>query len=63
MVTPNALHTDAVLAAAKAGKHVLCEKPPAMSLRDTDRMIAACRQAGRKLGILSNAACGSPSGK
>jgi predicted dehydrogenase len=51
VVTPNALHTDAVLAAARAGKHVLCEKPPAMSLRDTDRMIEACRQANRKLGI------------
>jgi len=51
VVTPNALHTDTVLAAAKAGKHVLCEKPPAMSLGDTDRMIEACRRAGRKLGI------------
>ena len=51
VVTPNALHTDAVLAAARAGKHVLCEKPPAMSLRDTDRMTEACRQANRKLGI------------
>ena len=52
VVTPNALHTEAVLAAARAGKHVLCEKPPAMSLGDTDRMIAACRQANRKLGVL-----------
>jgi len=51
VVTPNHLHTDAVLAAAAAGKHVLCEKPPAMSLADTDRMIAACRRAGRKFGI------------
>lgn len=51
VVTPNSLHTDAVLLAARAGKHVLCEKPPAMSLRDTDRMIEACRQARRKLGI------------
>ncbi|NUQ65987.1 MAG: Gfo/Idh/MocA family oxidoreductase [Pirellulales bacterium] len=51
IVTPNALHTDAVVAAAKAGKHVLCEKPPAMSLADTDRMIEACRQADRKLGV------------
>lgn len=51
VVTPNALHTDAVVAAAAAGKHVLCEKPPAMSLADTDRMIDACRQAHRKLGI------------
>jgi len=51
VVTPNALHTDAVVAAAKAGKHVLCEKPPALSLADTDRMIEACRRANRKLGI------------
>jgi predicted dehydrogenase len=51
IVTPNHLHTDAVLASAAAGKHVLCEKPPAMSLADTDRMIEACRRAGRKLGI------------
>jgi UDP-N-acetyl-2-amino-2-deoxyglucuronate dehydrogenase len=51
VVTPNALHTDAVLSAARAGKHVLCEKPPAMSLCDTDRMIEACRRAGRKFGV------------
>jgi len=51
IVTPNHLHADAVLAAAAAGKHVLSEKPPAMSLADTDRMIEACRSAGRKLGV------------
>jgi predicted dehydrogenase len=51
VVTPNHLHTDAVLAAVAAGKHVLCEKPPAMSLAETDRMIAACRRAKRKFGI------------
>ena len=51
VVTPNHLHTDAVLAAFAAGKHVLCEKPPAMSLAETDRMIAAGRRAGRKFGI------------
>ncbi len=51
VVTPNHLHTEPVLAAAAAGKHVLCEKPPAMSLAETDRMIAACRRARRKLGI------------
>ncbi len=51
IVTPNHLHTDAVLAAAAAGKHVLCEKPPAMSLADTDRMIDACRRARCKFGI------------
>jgi len=51
VVTPNHLHTDAVLAAFGAGKHVLSEKPPAMSLADTDRMIAAGERAGRKFGI------------
>ncbi len=51
IVTPNHLHADAVLAAAAAGKHVLCEKPPAMSLADTDRMIEACDAADRKFGI------------
>jgi predicted dehydrogenase len=47
---PNHLHHDAVLQCAKAGKHVLTEKPPAMSLKDTDEMIAACRQARVKFG-------------
>lgn len=54
ILLPNHLHADPTLAAAKAGKHVLVEKPPAMSLSDTDRMIAACRQAGVKLGIVLN---------
>jgi predicted dehydrogenase len=47
---PNHLHYDAVMACAKAGKHVLTEKPPAMSLRETDAMIEACRAAGVKFG-------------
>lgn len=51
IVTPNHLHTDFVLKAAAAGKHVLCEKPPAMSLEETDRMMEACRRAGVKFGI------------
>lgn len=51
VVTPNHLHTDFVLKAAAAGRHVLCEKPPAMSLEETDRMIAACRKAQVKFGI------------
>ena len=51
VVTPNHLHREAVLAAFEAGKHVLCEKPPAMSLADTDEMIAAARRADRKFGI------------
>jgi predicted dehydrogenase len=43
---PNALHHDAVLAAARAGKHVLCEKPFAMDVAEARNMIKACRDAG-----------------
>lgn len=46
VLTPNHLHHAAVLACAKAGKHVVTEKPPAMSLAETDEMIDACRKAG-----------------
>jgi predicted dehydrogenase len=52
VLTPNAYHYDAVLAAAAAGRHVLVEKPPAMSLRETDSMIATCAAHGVKLGIV-----------
>ena len=48
VLTPNHLHHDAVLACARAGKHVITEKPPAMSLAETDEMIEACRRAGVK---------------
>jgi predicted dehydrogenase len=51
VLTPNHLHTDAVLKAAKAGKHVMIEKPPAMSLRETDTMATACQTAGVKAGV------------
>src|ERR1051325_10604805 len=37
--TPNHLHYEAVLKIAAAGKHCLTEKPPAMSLRETDEMV------------------------
>ncbi len=42
----NELHHPQVLAAAAAGKHVLCEKPLALSLGDAQAMVAACRDAG-----------------
>jgi predicted dehydrogenase len=42
--TPTKYHADVVVAAAKAGKHVLCEKPIALSVEDADRMIYACAE-------------------
>jgi predicted dehydrogenase len=46
---PNDLHCDATVAAAAAGKHVVCEKPLCLNLAEADRMIEACRKANVKL--------------
>jgi predicted dehydrogenase len=43
---PNHLHCEWTIRAALAGKHVLCEKPLAMTAAECDEMIAGCRQAG-----------------
>ena len=43
---PNSLHCEMTLAAAAAGKHVLCEKPLCVTLEEADQMIAACREHG-----------------
>jgi predicted dehydrogenase len=51
VVTPPALHPEFAIRAAKAGKHVISEKPMATSVADCDRMIAACQAAKVKLGI------------
>jgi len=51
IATPVHLHAEQTVAAAEAGKHVLCEKPMAMSVKECDEMIAACRANGVKLGI------------
>ena len=48
---PNALHYQAVLAAARAKKPVLCEKPFAMSVANAREMTTACREAGVLLRI------------
>lgn len=50
VVTPNALHAPHTIAAAKAGKHVFCEKPLEISVERCQQMIDACRAAGRMLG-------------
>jgi glucose-fructose oxidoreductase len=48
---PNHLHCDYTVRAARAGVHVLCEKPMAVTERECKQMIAACEKAGTKLMI------------
>jgi xylose dehydrogenase (NAD/NADP) len=43
---PNSLHAEWTIAAARAGKHVLCEKPLAATAAEAERMGTACREAG-----------------
>ena len=52
ILTPNHLHFEAVPKAAQAGRHILVEKPPAMSLEEMEGMEAACRSAGVKIGVV-----------
>jgi predicted dehydrogenase len=49
---PHHLHRDVAIDAARAGKHVLCEKPLALDVSEADAMIAAARQAGVQLGVI-----------
>jgi UDP-N-acetyl-2-amino-2-deoxyglucuronate dehydrogenase len=53
VTTPPFLHHPVTVAALKAGKHVLCEKPLAVSLREADEMLSAARAAGRVLATVS----------
>lgn len=47
--TPNDTHAQIAIAAAQAGKHVVCEKPLCLSLAEADAMVEACRKGGVKL--------------
>jgi predicted dehydrogenase len=51
IVLPNSMHAEYTIRAAKAGKHVLCEKPMANNVEDCQAMIDACAAAKKKLMI------------
>jgi predicted dehydrogenase len=51
IVLPNSMHAEYTIRAAKAGKHVICEKPMATSVEDCQAMIKACKDAGKMLSI------------
>lgn len=51
VVLPNSMHAEYTIRAAKAGKHVICEKPMATSVEDCRRMIEACNENNVKLSI------------
>lgn len=50
--TPSSLHPAQAVAAAKAGKHSITEKPMAVTLKEADEMIAECKKAKVKLGVI-----------
>ena len=51
IVLPNSMHAEYTIRAARAGKHVICEKPMAVTVEECDAMVAACRDAGTLLSI------------
>ncbi len=51
IVTPNYMHASQTVAALNAGKHVLCEKPMALTVEDCDRMIETSEKTGRLLAV------------
>jgi 1,5-anhydro-D-fructose reductase (1,5-anhydro-D-mannitol-forming) len=51
IATPDKIHADQAVAAARAGKHVFTEKPMATSVADADRMLEAADNTGVKLGV------------
>ncbi len=49
VITPNSLHHSQVIRVAKAGKHAICEKPMAISVKEGEEMVRVCKDAGVKL--------------
>lgn len=54
VATPNDVHKEIVIAALRAGKHVICEKPVAMNSAELDEMIAVSRECGRIFTVHQN---------
>lgn len=52
IATPSGSHAEIGIAVARAGKHVMVEKPMAMTLQSADELIAACRESGVKLAVI-----------
>ena len=51
IASPNSLHCDQVVQAARAGKHILCEKPMALTIKDCETMMETCAKKNLKLGV------------
>jgi len=51
VVLPNSMHAEFTIRAFEAGKHVICEKPMAITVAECDQMIAAAAKAGKQLSI------------
>lgn len=49
IITPNGLHKDEAIRVAKAGKHIICEKPMAINAKEAQEMVDACKKANVKL--------------
>ncbi len=60
LVTPHSLHTEQIIAAAAAGKHVFSEKPFALNKADAERAVAAAQAAGIQLGLGHNQRYAAP---
>src|SRR5262245_20687103 len=54
LATPSHVHAEQTIESLGRGKHVVCEKPMALSISDADRMIAAAEKGGRLLTIFHN---------
>jgi len=60
IASPNRFHAEHTITAARAGKHVMIEKPMAISLKETEQMVAECEKAGVKLVCAHTASFGLP---